>query len=575
MKYNFDNDSEQTIDLTYYDYQNNNNYFQSGGSNFSPTTIDLSSLSNGEHTLTVYFADYDNLQPTLSVTATFYILKGKGTEDEPYEIQSENDLNALAVSVNNGNEYNGTYFKLTADLTYDNTITNNFTPIGTGTETEDVDKPFRGHFDGDGHTISGIRYDNSTSYGVGVFGYIYWPATIKNLNVEDCSFNANSFVGGIVGNNGGSSNNTEFGIFDCTVGSDVYVTGTDEVECEAGGIIGNCSSMTIRNCTSKANVSGSSIVGGIAGGYDVSSNMIGVIEDCYYLGNTSFSEDYKGVIVGFNGLSGNSNVGTFNIILLNDDSEATVENSTRISNYNGMTVNATLDDRTLYQDASWNTICLPFDVTISGSVLNGATLKELDTEANEAYEHVTGYENGTLYLNFMDATSIEAGKPYIIKWTSGSGLTGPTFENVEISNTTTESVAVTSADGYVTFTGLYAPRSFSSADNTVLYLGGSNTLYYPSPESGSTMTIGAFRAVFDLNNDLVAGDLTSSEGTETGQSIRAFNLNFGGEGTGIMQIVSDEAQSASGWYTIDGRKLMEQPTKKGIYVKEGQKVMIK
>ena len=69
-------------------------------------------------------------------------------------------------------------------------------------------------------------------------------------------------------------------------------------------------------------------------------------------------------------------------------------------------------------DGYWNTLCLPFNVTaeqIAAGDLAGAVIKELDTEAG-SYEHPTGYENGTLYLNFKDATSIEAGKPYLIKW---------------------------------------------------------------------------------------------------------------------------------------------------------------
>jgi uncharacterized repeat protein (TIGR02543 family) len=74
-----------------------------------------------------------------------------------------------------------------------------------------------------------------------------------------------------------------------------------------------------------------------------------------------------------------------------------------------------LTDRSLYCDGDWNTLCLPFSLaSLTGTPLEGFIVKELDTET--PYNgHVTGFDDGTLYLNFKDATSIEAGRPYIVK----------------------------------------------------------------------------------------------------------------------------------------------------------------
>ncbi len=71
--------------------------------------------------------------------------------------------------------------------------------------------------------------------------------------------------------------------------------------------------------------------------------------------------------------------------------------------------NVMLVRRTLYKDGTWNTLCLPFGVnSLSGTPLEGATVKTLGS---------TDLSNdGTLTLNFTDAASIEAGKPYILKW---------------------------------------------------------------------------------------------------------------------------------------------------------------
>jgi hypothetical protein len=60
-------------------------------------------------------------------------------------------------------------------------------------------------------------------------------------------------------------------------------------------------------------------------------------------------------------------------------------------------------------------LCLPFDVdNFDGTPLEGFTVKEIDTDA-EIDGQKTGFKNGTLCLNFKDATSITAGRPYIVK----------------------------------------------------------------------------------------------------------------------------------------------------------------
>ena len=90
------------------------------------------------------------------------------------------------------------------------------------------------------------------------------------------------------------------------------------------------------------------------------------------------------------------------------------DNTTVINDNYGLKYNVTLNGRTLYKDGDWNTLCLPFSVTdFTGTPLEGATVKELLTTSN-----LDGA--GKLTLNFEDATTIEAGKPYLVKWTSAT-----------------------------------------------------------------------------------------------------------------------------------------------------------
>ncbi len=79
----------------------------------------------------------------------------------------------------------------------------------------------------------------------------------------------------------------------------------------------------------------------------------------------------------------------------------------------GKKTNVYLSGLTL--DDSWTTLCLPFDVNdFDGTSFEGLAVKEIDTEnGNDGQK--TGFKNGTLYLNFKDAESIKAGKPYIVK----------------------------------------------------------------------------------------------------------------------------------------------------------------
>lgn len=107
-----------------------------------------------------------------------------------------------------------------------------------------------------------------------------------------------------------------------------------------------------------------------------------------------------------------------NVQLAND-----ADNSTVISDNNGLEANVTLAGRTLSRSGEWNTLCLPFSLaSLTGTPLEGAVVKELDAENSSLAN------DGTLTLNFTDATSIDAGKPYIVKWNSADLLITSTAE---------------------------------------------------------------------------------------------------------------------------------------------------
>jgi hypothetical protein len=146
---------------------------------------------------------------------------------------------------------------------------------------------------------------------------------------------------------------------------------------------------------------------------------------------------------------------------------------------------------------------------------------ELDTEVG-SYEHVTGFENGTLYLNFKPANTIEAGKPYLIKWTDTKEvIENPVFEGVTIVGG--EAGNVTSMDGSVSFRGNYNPVG-NEVDNSKFYLGTDNKLHHPD----NNLTIGSCRAYFQTGNGAsLVGDVNHDGNVDISDVVRLVNVILG------------------------------------------------
>ena len=235
-----------------------------------------------------------------------------------------------------------------------------------------------------------------------------------------------------------------------------------------------------------------------------------------------------------------------------DNSEAIAQNA-------GVITDVILDGRTLYKDGGWNTICLPFNVTLSGSVLDGADVRRLSS---------TEFSNGTLTLNFTDeneVTELEAGKPYIIRWASGENLVSPVFTSVTIRNATNNTSTT-----YVDFIGTTSPFDFTANDNTKLFVGSENKLYYPNAD----MTLGACRAYFQLKG-ITAADVSSGA---------RISFEEGNDEVTSLNLTPALSQGEGAWYTLDGRKVAngQKPSQrhtlteriaKGLYIHHGKKVV--
>lgn len=167
-------------------------------------------------------------------------------------------MKSLAELVNAGDNFEGKTIVLTADA---NLGGEEWMPIGNGTRKSAgyTGNAFKGTFDGNGKTISGLKIANrSGSDAAGLIGVLD-GGTVKNVTLEvdiDVASKANELAAGCVGlltNNGLIEN--------------VTVNGSVKSEKAAAGIVSRViKSGTVRNCHNHATVSGTSYnIGGIVG----------------------------------------------------------------------------------------------------------------------------------------------------------------------------------------------------------------------------------------------------------------------------------------------------------------------
>ena len=536
-------------------------------------------------------------------------LAGSGTEYEPYIINNDYDWNSFAYHVNNGTSYSGQFVKLNSDISVSEMVGSSET------------NSFQGTFLGDGvHTLTFTAGSSSAAFGeenCAPFRYTK-NATIRDLKVTGTIYTSRKFAAGLVARNSGTTT-----ITNCQIGTVIHSSVSGDGT--HGGIVAmpaGSTTTSITGCVYNGRLlttSGTQYCGGFVGWsgdntvtvahslYAPDANIVvaagetainhgatfvrgntpTVETSCYYtetMGSAqgtraigtatapanfgNLVQDYGMLQVYDNGILYDR---TYYVAPANVSLADNADNSTTISGANGYFADVTLTDRTLYKDGKWNTICLPFDVTLAGSALNGATARPLTAAS------ISGT---TLNLTFGDAVNtLEAGTPYIIKWDGDgtSNIENPVFEGVTIEATKHDydtKIESVTTDERVRFVGTYKSTAFGAEDQSILLMGAANTLYYPTTGAG----IGAQRAYFKIGGEgaLLASRLTS------------FSIDFGdGEETGIIS-VHDSGFMVNGsdvWYTLDGRRLNgrsaegrlqgKKPTRAGVYINKGKKVVIK
>ena len=217
--------------------------------------------------------------------------------------------------------------------------------------------------------------------------------------------------------------------------------------------------------------------------------------------------------------------------------------------------------RTIYAN-EWSTICLPFAMTAEqiASAFGSEVTVELGdfkgyTVTEDVNEDVVG-----ITINFDEATAIEANHPYIIK--VSAPVTQFTVDGVTIAPSDNPRVSFGTNKKPKDFIGTFVADYdfYNAAKYTPLFLSG-NKIYYATE---NTQHIMAFRAFFDFVDEL----------SDIGSSASRVTMSFNDEATGITEHNAHlDGTGSDRTYTLQG--LPVSTPRKGLYIREGKKVIIK
>ena len=193
--------------------------------------------------------------------------------------------------------------------------------------------------------------------------------------------------------------------------------------------------------------------------------------------------------------------------------------------------------RTIQRDV-WNTLCLPFNAgknTIAQATGNAVEDVSLRT--------FSGFSNNE--LTFAEADTITAGTPFLIKVTKTSA--NPVFTLASLKG---DATAQTVTYNGASMAGTLAPTGIGT---TGLFLTAGGEL---KKANSSSTTLKGLRAYFTVPAGTTQARLMLDDGAT------------------VIDMV--EAVAADGrWYAPDGRRYSTQPTRQGIYIKDGKKIIIR
>lgn len=202
--------------------------------------------------------------------------------------------------------------------------------------------------------------------------------------------------------------------------------------------------------------------------------------------------------------------------------------------------------RTFYKDGEWNTLCLPFAVANAKTAFDGAELREVDIQ--------NSHDNTIV---FKEATAIEAGKPYLIKWANSSAAAVNVEKKFEGVTLVAAATPVEVNNGGISFNGFYKMTEASELGASVAAIGAGNKLFKVTEGK-----MKGFRAAFVLSS---------------GAEATGYRVVIDGTATGIEDLVIDGVKANGRVYNLNGQYVGNslnglQP---GLYIQNGKKIVVK
>ncbi|MHC4309621.1 MAG: GLUG motif-containing protein, partial [Planctomycetota bacterium] len=342
-------------------------------------------------------------------------LEGNGTPDEPYLIDTADQLNMIGLFVCEWDKH----FLLVNDIDLSQHSGIQFNLIGNPCHS------FAGVFDGDHHKIQNFSWTSEERDYIGLFRNLDEAGQIKNLTMENVDVNATNgdSVGGLVGMSEGSiiscyAKGSVFGYqsvgglvgYNTNSIVDCYTSGNVSGGNDSGFVGGLCGKSTgpdhgqgqssIKNCYSTATVTGYALAGGLIG------HSGGVVTGCYSTGCVNDSVNGSGGSLG--GLIG-SNGGYGSISNCYSTASVTVDQDLGVGGlvgYNKGTISASF----------WDIQTSGFDWSDGGTGLPTAEMQMAGTFTEAGWDFVGETFNGIEDIWFIPQ------QDYPHLWWEGMGV---------------------------------------------------------------------------------------------------------------------------------------------------------
>ena len=370
----------------------------------------------------------------ITITKAETTLKGSGTQEDPYQITSGEDLEWIREQVANGNPFSGVYFRFENDVT----LPEGWQPIGCTKDGQaNIDSgrnlnAFSGNINGAGYTLTvpeggkpllgyvqGATVEKLVIYGKQIDGY----GLVDNFEgvglqgsaivIDGCRLKSGTrtlksgFLGANITSNryAGTSAGFVATVRNCVVEEGVVIgyTGTYS---EIGSIAGRFQG-TIENCESYATVKGINQVGGLVGSQDQAMGKCAIYNSRFH-GTVEASGSYAGGIVG-------SGYDDFGEASAPNGGRPTIQGCSSDGTITGASCVGGILGGDQYVAQTWNNVISyvignSFTGKVSGNQYVGAiigyynSLNRYDNVSDNTYARDCGADKGIGFIKYLDTS---------------------------------------------------------------------------------------------------------------------------------------------------------------------------